>query len=113
MFFDEFNQKFIKLWDKTRRDPALTKKDELDIAVELGNTLLSVYKIEREANHFDLILLIGDSQPDRDETISHFLLRCGIPEQLHIFTNPRALQPRGCLYIVKNRTYVCLKEKKG
>lgn len=50
-----------------------------------GNTLLSVDKIEREANHFALQLLIGDLQPDREETISHFLLRCGIPEQLHIF----------------------------
>ncbi|MBY9077157.1 ImmA/IrrE family metallo-endopeptidase [Paenibacillus sp. HN-1] len=50
-----------------------------------GNTLLSVDKIEREANRFAMALLVGLLQPYQDETKSQFLLRCGIPIQLHTF----------------------------
>ncbi|MGN7760492.1 ImmA/IrrE family metallo-endopeptidase [Paenibacillus sp. 22594] len=50
-----------------------------------GNTLFSIEKIEWEANQFALYLLIGDFQPERDETRHNFLLRCGIPEQFHVF----------------------------
>ncbi|ASA22350.1 ImmA/IrrE family metallo-endopeptidase [Paenibacillus donghaensis] len=49
------------------------------------NTLFSIDKIEREANHFALHLLIGDLQSELGETSHQFLLRCGIPEQFHEF----------------------------
>lgn len=47
------------------------------------NTLISVDRIEQEANRFALKLLIGDAKPERGETAAFFLLRCGIPEWLH------------------------------
>lgn len=49
------------------------------------NTLFSVDKIEREANRFALYLLIGETSPEINETKCHFLKRCGIPEEFHIF----------------------------
>ncbi|MEK3749455.1 ImmA/IrrE family metallo-endopeptidase [Paenibacillus sp. FSL E2-8871] len=50
-----------------------------------GNTLFSVDRIEREANQFALHLLVGDLTPEQNETKYQFLMRCGIPEQFHIF----------------------------
>lgn len=47
------------------------------------NTLISVERIELEANRFALKLLIGDARAESGETAKFFLLRCGIPEWLH------------------------------
>ncbi|MEJ8546594.1 ImmA/IrrE family metallo-endopeptidase [Brevibacillus borstelensis] len=49
------------------------------------NTLFSIDKIEREANRFAIKLIIGNSQPEYGETKKSFLLRCCIPEELHVF----------------------------
>lgn len=49
------------------------------------NTLFSIDRIEKEANHFAVLLLIGDNSPEREETKCQFLLRCRIPEYLHTF----------------------------
>ncbi|WP_110933294.1 ImmA/IrrE family metallo-endopeptidase [Paenibacillus bouchesdurhonensis] len=49
------------------------------------NTLFSVDRIEREANRFALHLLTGDTEPEQEETKCHFLKRCGIPEEFHVF----------------------------
>ncbi|WP_223068487.1 ImmA/IrrE family metallo-endopeptidase [Paenibacillus caui] len=49
------------------------------------NTLISVDRIEQEANRFALKLLIGTAQPERGETAKYFLLRCGIPKWLHSY----------------------------
>lgn len=49
------------------------------------NTLFSIDRIEREANGFSLCLMIGSAQPELGETKDHFLKRCGIPEEFHIF----------------------------
>jgi Zn-dependent peptidase ImmA (M78 family) len=49
------------------------------------HTLFSVNKIERQANRFALHLMIGLDFPDPEETKRDFLLRCGIPEEFHIF----------------------------
>ncbi|MNO32473.1 Metallopeptidase ImmA [compost metagenome] len=48
-------------------------------------TLFSVDRIEREANCFATYLLVGDVQPEIEETKGYFLKRCGIPEEFHIF----------------------------
>lgn len=50
-----------------------------------GNTLFSVDKIEHEANHFALHLLIGNLRPELGESKYHYLMRCEIPEQFHVF----------------------------
>ncbi|MBX4145934.1 ImmA/IrrE family metallo-endopeptidase [Paenibacillus lautus] len=49
------------------------------------STLFSISRYEREANHFAVHLLIGENMPFSDETIKHFLLRCGIPQEFHCF----------------------------
>jgi len=49
------------------------------------NTLFSIDKIEREANHFAIKLMVGNNQPEYGETKQCFLLRCGIPEEFHVF----------------------------
>ncbi|WP_439412688.1 ImmA/IrrE family metallo-endopeptidase [Enterobacter ludwigii] len=49
------------------------------------SSLFSVDRIEREANHFALHLMIGDLTPENGESLSQFLLRCGIPEEFHSF----------------------------
>lgn len=49
------------------------------------STLFSVDRIEQEANRFALHLLLGDENPETGETVHHFLLRSGIPEEFHIF----------------------------
>lgn len=49
------------------------------------NTFFSVDRIEREANRFATLLLVGDNTPEIGETKSQFLLRCGIPNYLHTF----------------------------
>ncbi|MBN2980157.1 ImmA/IrrE family metallo-endopeptidase [Cohnella algarum] len=50
-----------------------------------SNTLLSVDKIERQANRFAVHLLAGENEPEPGETKSQFLIRCGIHEMFHIF----------------------------
>ncbi|WP_138496286.1 ImmA/IrrE family metallo-endopeptidase [Paenibacillus pinistramenti] len=47
------------------------------------NTLISVDRIEQEANRFAIKLLIGQAKPEPGETAKFFLLRCGIPEWVH------------------------------
>lgn len=49
------------------------------------NTLFSIDKIEREANHFAIKLMVGNTLPEYGETKRCFLLRCGIPEEFHVF----------------------------
>ncbi|MED1642128.1 ImmA/IrrE family metallo-endopeptidase [Brevibacillus agri] len=49
------------------------------------NTLFSIDKIEREANDFAMKLIIGNNKPECAETKQCFLLRCGIPEEFHVF----------------------------
>lgn len=49
------------------------------------NTLFSINKIEREANYFAIKLMVGNNQPEHGETKQCFLLRCGIPEEFHVF----------------------------
>ncbi|WP_279041756.1 ImmA/IrrE family metallo-endopeptidase [Brevibacillus borstelensis] len=49
------------------------------------NTLFSVDKIEREANNFAIKLIVGNNTPEYGETKQGFLLRCGIPEEFHVF----------------------------
>jgi len=49
------------------------------------NTLFSIEKIEREANNFAVKLIVGNVQPEYGETKQCFLLRCGIPEEFHVF----------------------------
>ncbi|OAB48505.1 ImmA/IrrE family metallo-endopeptidase [Paenibacillus antarcticus] len=49
------------------------------------NTLFCVSKIEREANHFAIHLLTGGDKPYPDETKQQFLLRNGIPVDMHCF----------------------------
>lgn len=49
------------------------------------NTLFSVDKIERQANRFAAYFLIGSNTPESWETKQEFLLRCGLPEEFHIF----------------------------
>ncbi|MCM3273691.1 ImmA/IrrE family metallo-endopeptidase [Paenibacillus elgii] len=48
-------------------------------------TLFSVDRIEREANRFAVHLLIGEEKIEYGESLSVFLLRCGIPEEMHEF----------------------------
>lgn len=49
------------------------------------NTLFLVDKIELEASRFALHLLVGDNHPEYGEMKIQFLLRCGIPEEFHLF----------------------------
>lgn len=49
------------------------------------NTLFSVGRIELEANQFAVHLLAEANVQEINETTKNFLLRCGIPEYLHIF----------------------------
>ncbi|GGA52542.1 ImmA/IrrE family metallo-endopeptidase [Paenibacillus physcomitrellae] len=58
------------------------------------NTLISVDRIEQEANRFAIKLLIGNAKPEQGETVKFFLLRCGIPEWLHVYFNVDE-QPEG------------------
>lgn len=52
------------------------------------NTLFCVDKLEREANQFSIQLLIGHSSPFEGETTYEFLLRCGLPYELHSLYKP-------------------------
>lgn len=47
------------------------------------NTLLSVDRIERQANLFAMHLLTIGRKPDVDATLASFLRQCGIPEEVH------------------------------
>lgn len=49
------------------------------------STLYSVQKIEREANHFAIRLMIGVDIPAPGESAESFLYRCGIPKKFHEF----------------------------
>lgn len=49
------------------------------------NTLFSIDRFEREANKFAVKLIVGNNKPECDETKQCFLLRCGIPEEFHVF----------------------------
>lgn len=49
------------------------------------HTLFSVDKLERQANRFSLYLMIGNETPYYGESKESFLLRCGIPEEFHMF----------------------------
>ncbi|MCC3375492.1 ImmA/IrrE family metallo-endopeptidase [Cohnella sp. REN36] len=47
------------------------------------NTLLSVDRIERQANLFAMHLLTIGRMPEADATLASFLSQCGIPEEIH------------------------------
>ncbi|MGG1878236.1 ImmA/IrrE family metallo-endopeptidase [Paenibacillus cisolokensis] len=50
-----------------------------------SSTLFSVDKLERQAHRLAVHLLIGDNEPVPGESRNHFLKRCGIPDEFHIF----------------------------
>ncbi|KAF6628803.1 ImmA/IrrE family metallo-endopeptidase [Paenibacillus sp. EKM208P] len=47
------------------------------------NTFFNTGKYERQANTFAVKLLTFNEQQRTDEPINHFLLRCGIPREIH------------------------------
>ncbi|WP_332888806.1 ImmA/IrrE family metallo-endopeptidase [Paenibacillus selenitireducens] len=68
-------------------------------------------KYERQANNFALKLLTHSADLEPDETIYHFLQRCGIPQEMHIFYNEQLALSllRGGLPYTNKRTYVLLR----
>lgn len=47
------------------------------------HTFFNTGKYERQANQFALKLLTYSTMPETDESTSCYLLRCGIPKELH------------------------------
>lgn len=49
------------------------------------HTFFNTGKFERQANKFALKLLLQSTEREPEECTEHYLLRCGIPKELHRF----------------------------